>query len=245
MSALLRLAAWMLAIVLVALPIVAVLNGWIGSERWPMRSLVVTGAFEQVADADVREAVLPLVGRGFFAVDLGAVHRAVAVLPWVDSVQVRKRWPDRLEVSLTEHRAVARWGDQRMLAGSGQVFAAPANAEALPLPRFVAPDDRVSEIMAFHEAAQTRFARRGLAIAELQLSPRGSWRMVLADGLQIELGRDDAEARLERFVRLLPQIRDSEPRTLVRADLRYTNGFALSWQDPPAAPTPLKAQASS
>ena len=45
MNALLRIAAWTLAIVLVALPVVAVLNGWIAGERWPMRRLAVTGEF--------------------------------------------------------------------------------------------------------------------------------------------------------------------------------------------------------
>ena len=48
MNALLRIAAWTLAIVLVALPVVAVLNGWIAGERWPMRRLAVTGEFRQV-----------------------------------------------------------------------------------------------------------------------------------------------------------------------------------------------------
>ena len=43
MNALLRIAAWILAITLVTLPVVAVLNGWIAGSRWPMRHLVVTG----------------------------------------------------------------------------------------------------------------------------------------------------------------------------------------------------------
>ena len=78
MSALMRIAAWTLAIGLVALPLVAVLNGWIAGDRWPMRSLAVTGEFRQVDEAAVREAVLPMVQQGFFAVDLGRVRDAVS-----------------------------------------------------------------------------------------------------------------------------------------------------------------------
>ena len=37
MNALVRLAAWILAIGLVALPVIAVFNGWIAADRWPMR----------------------------------------------------------------------------------------------------------------------------------------------------------------------------------------------------------------
>ena len=36
MKAFFRLTAWTLAIALVVLPVAAVLNGWIGGERWPM-----------------------------------------------------------------------------------------------------------------------------------------------------------------------------------------------------------------
>ena len=61
MNALLRIAAWTLAIALVVAPVVAVLNGWIGGSRWPMRHLVVTGEFRQVSDLKVRNAVLPQV----------------------------------------------------------------------------------------------------------------------------------------------------------------------------------------
>ena len=48
MNALLRISAWLLALALVALPVVAVLNGWVGAERWPLSRLRVTGQFERV-----------------------------------------------------------------------------------------------------------------------------------------------------------------------------------------------------
>jgi hypothetical protein len=35
---------------------------------------------------------------------------------------------------------------------------------------------------------------------------------------------------LSRFARLLPQLLTQDARPLERADLRYTNGFALSWK---------------
>ena len=42
----LQVATWALAIALVALPVVAVVNGWIGAERWPRsrRSAAAAGA---------------------------------------------------------------------------------------------------------------------------------------------------------------------------------------------------------
>ena len=127
MNALLRIAAWMLAVALVALPVVAVLNGWIGAERWPMRRLVLTAEFHQVGEEQVRAAVAPHVGNGFFAVDLEQLRADLSALPWVRRVEVRKRWPDRLDVMIAEHRPLARWGTDRMLSENGDLFAAPSS----------------------------------------------------------------------------------------------------------------------
>jgi len=235
MNALLRILAWTLALVLVALPVVAVLSGWIAGDRWPMRSLAVTGEFRQVDQAQVREAVLPLVQQGFFAVDLGQVRDAVSRLDWVAQVEVRKRWPDRLEVSLAEHTPVARWSDGRMLSEDGKLFAAPAGAGA-GLPLFEGAQAQAGELMAFHSLARPLFLPLGLKVDTVTLSARGSWSLLLDDGTRIEAGRGDPQPRLARFARMLPKIRAADPRLLVRADLRYTNGFTLVWQDPSAPP---------
>jgi len=49
------------------------------------------------------------------------------------------------------------------------------------------------------------------------------------------LGRNDAQLRMERFAALLPNLlAQNTTRRLQRADLRYTNGFALTWAAPEA-----------
>jgi cell division protein FtsQ len=247
MNALVRIAAWLLAITLVTLPVVAVLNGWIAGSRWPMRHLVVTGEFRQVSDAEVRQVVLPYVQRGFFAVDLESMRTRLANLPWVEKVEVRKRWPDRLEVSLSEYRPLARWGKDRLLSENGEIF--PAPAVPLPsLPQFDAPDDRAADLIAFHNLARPLFLGIGRQVMAATLSARGSWSLLLSDGTEIDIGRGDPEARLERFARLMPRLLSVERRPLLRADLRYTNGFALTWGTAPApvdsAPIP-KVQANT
>ena len=110
MNALLRIVAWTLAVALVLAPVVALLNGWIASERWPLRTLRVQGSLHNVDEAQLRATVLPFARRGFFAVQLEDAQAAVAKLPWVERAEVRKQWPDILEVRVIEHRPFARWG---------------------------------------------------------------------------------------------------------------------------------------
>lgn len=229
MSALLRIVVWLLAVALVAAPIVALVQGWAGSERWPLRSLRIDGELQQVDAVQVQAAVLPHAQRGFFAVRLDDVQAAVARLPWVESVEVARQWPDVLEVHVTEHVPFARWGEDRLLSTHGRLF--PVGDAGVPahLPLLDGPDAAVSDVVALYNDASTRFGALGLVVESLRQDARGSWSLRLSGGTDVVIGSSEARLRLQRFVRILPQLLAARPQVLERADLRYTNGFALRW----------------
>lgn len=231
MSALLRTFVWTLALAVVALPVVAVLQGWIGAERWPLRTLRVSGELVHVEDRALREAVLPHARQGFFAMRLADAQAAVAALPWVESAEVRKRWPDVVEVHVVEHRPFARWGEDRLLSEQGRLFPAAGIEPPARLPRLDGPDSRVAEVVALYNESRALFTPIGYDVRELALDTRGSWSLTLSNGTAITVGSQQARPRLERFARLLPQLLQYRTERLERADLRYTNGFALAWGD--------------
>jgi len=239
MNALLRIVAWALALALVALPVVAVVNGWIGAERWPLRTLRVGGEMQRVDPQQLRTTVLPFAQRGFFAIRLADAQAAVAKLPWVERAEVRKRWPDVLEVRVIEHRPFAQWGKDRLLSEHGRLF--PIGAIQVPkgLPRFDAPEARVADVVALYNESRAMFAPSGYDVSTLSVDPRGSWSLTLSNGTQVVIGSSEARLRLTRFARLMPQLLAQKQSPLTRADLRYTNGFALSW--PAFAPKPASA----
>jgi len=247
MNAMLRLVGWLLALALVALPVVALLNGWIGAGHWPLTKLRATGEFERVDAALLRTTLMPYARRGFFAVRLADAQAAVAQLPWVETAVVRKRWPDVLEVRVVEHRPFARWGADRLLSEHGRLFPAHGIVAPKGLPQFAGPDSRVTEVVALYNESSTLFTLIGMDVQAVELDPRGSWTIGLGKGgagidTQVVVGRREARARLDRFVRLLPQLLTQRAQVLARADLRYTNGFALSWM-PIAAPAAASPQA--
>ena len=235
MNAFLRIAAWLLALALVALPVVAVVNGWIGAERWPLTRLRVQGDLQRVDPAQLRQTVLPYAKRGFFAVRLQDAQDAVEKLPWVERAEVRKRWPDVMEVSIVEHRPFARWGADRLLSEHGKLFPLPPDLAVEKLPQLDGPDSQAQEVVALYNESRRLFAPLGLDVQRLAMDRRGSWSLVLGNGVEVVIGRADARPRLGRFARLLPQLLNRNPQPLRRADLRYTNGFALSWAQGPGA----------
>jgi len=234
-SALLRILAWLLAVALVALPVVAVLNGWAGAERWPLSRLRVTGEFERVQAEQLQQAVAPYAASGYFAVDLEAAQRAVEQLPWVERARLRKQWPDALEIQVEEHQPYAFWDQDKLLSVRGKVFPLPPDLAGERLPRLGGPEARSAEVVEMYEHARELFAPLGYGVERLAMDARGSWSLVLDNGLEVVVGRDDARARLQRFARVLPQLQARQARPVARADLRYTNGFTLAWGDPAAA----------
>jgi cell division protein FtsQ len=196
------------------------------SALFPVRQIEVTTALKQTSREDIERAAQARIEGNFFAVSPDAVRLGLEKLPWVRRASVRRVWPDRLEVELEEHVALARWGDEGLVNTYGERFQG-ASDPALPL--FVGP--AASE----HEMA-LRYARFAALLAPLAaplervvLTQRYAWQLRLAGGLDIMLGRDGdlAEQRLQRFITVYDATLKTIPRRHQYVDLRYPNGFAL------------------
>lgn len=237
-----KLLAWGIALTLVALPLVGVLNGWFASDRWPVTRISVRAEFDHVSAEQIRAAAQPLLGDGFFAIRLDAIRDAVARLPWVEHVEARKRWPDTLDLVIREQQPYARWGEERLINRQGHIFSVAGNSALQGLPRLAGPDDRLADVLQFYADCLKEFSGSGLAIDAIALSSRGGWKIELASGAVIEVGRADAPQRLHRFLDIWPRLASARKTAPVYVDLRYENGFAVRWQDPAAAAPGAKAQ---
>jgi len=77
------------------------------------------------------------------------------------------------------------------------------------------------------------FEAMDMGIDLLELTPRGSWRLLTESGALLELGRGDeleVGARLKVFFKTLSQITaryGRAPTALAGADLRHKDGYAL------------------
>lgn len=232
MKGTIRLAAWCLAIALVALPVVGLLRGWFAADRWPVTQLTVQAEFKHVSAEEIRAAVLPRLGKGFFALDLDAVQKAVAALPWVESVEARKHWPDTLQLRVYERQPFARWNDKQLISRQGRVFDVPDAGDLVALPDLQGPDARLAEVVSFYAEASKAFAGAHLRINGVALTERGSWSVTTSGGARIVIGdREQAGRRLHRFLEVYPQLIAGHADGFVYADLRYTNGFAVRWPD--------------
>ena len=198
------------------------------SPLFPVREMQLTGAPAHTTRAQIESVVQGRVAGNFFAVDLDEVRAALEALPWVRRAHVRRVWPDRLEVALEEHEALARWAESGLVNVQGERFAGTTDA-ALPL--FAGPAGSEGEVARRYQRFREILAPLQAMPERLMVSPRHAWVLRLDDGLTIALGRDAAndpvEARLRRLVAAYPQTLGRLARKAEHVDLRYPNGFAL------------------
>ncbi len=199
--------------------------------QFPLRTVRIETPLKHVAQSQIRETVSPHVAGGFLGVDVDAVRDGLEALPWVRSASVRRLWPDKLVVRVTEQQALARWGADALLNMSGEAFWPQRNASWERLPLLRGPRDSHRVVAEQYVAMQRVLEPLGLTITHMTLNERRALSMRLANGLRLGLGRHDTELRLQRFVRVFPQVLKPKLEAIDSVDLRYTNGFAVRWRN--------------
>ncbi len=230
-AARLKRAAWWLAGGMVIALCVAGLLQLTDPRTLPIRRVTVEGSLQHLTREALAAAVAPYARGGFFTVDLDAVAAAARGLPWVDQASVRRLWPDGLRLTVIEQVPVARW-DQRMLINArGELFTPPVTSWPGGLAMLAGPPGLERRVLSEQSALRQLLAAHRLRLQSLSVDARGAWRGRLSNGLILELGRLDIHARLQRWLRWHAHTPVPQPgMTAVRVDLRYSNGFAVRWQ---------------
>jgi len=204
------------------------------SPAFPLRTLLVVGEIRHVSRSDIVNALQGRVTAGFFNVDLESIRARLENIPWVRRADLRRGWPDRLEVRIEEHVAIARWQarEPRLVNTHGELFAGRVKAA---LPVFSGPAGSETEIALLYTSFRELLAPLELEPTRVSLSARLAWQVGLSNGLTVQLGRDTDKDRVKdrfaKFVAAYPQTVRMLPRDPDYIDLRYPNGFALRIPD--------------
>lgn len=230
-------AAGLLAVVAVLLMLGGGLHWLLQHPIFNIQSITVQGEVSRNNAVTLRANVMPQLNGNFFTIDLKRARDAFEAVPWVRGAVVHRDFPNKLKAVLLEHEPMALWGDEgssKMVNQQSQVFE--ANVEEVDvdaLPRLKGPDDQSVLVVRMFRDLVPIFGAVDMRIEQLELTPRGSWRVLTDGGAQLELGRGtEAEvvAQLKIFFRTLSQITARYGRTpsaLAGADLRHKDGYAV------------------
>ena len=210
---------------------------------FPLQSVRLSAIPQKVMATEVLQVVRSEVKGNFFTVDIERLRRSLEKLPWVRQVSIRREFPNQLVVKLEEHQALAHWNDNTSVNQQGEVFVATSQQD---LPRFIGPEGTSVEVAQQYAKFSRELEPLGLQVKQISLSPRHAWQVKLSNEMVLELGREEIQQRLARFVMVYPYslaamqggvtgsnsapeiTRQGEKFMHVRyVDLRYHNGFSV------------------
>jgi cell division protein FtsQ len=199
--------------------------------RLPLRVIQINGEFLRLDRADVQAMVEDTIDGGFFSCDMPTLRGAILAMPWVAEVSIRRVWPDRLEMTVTEEIPLARWGDDALINTGARVFQPGSLDGHAELIRLRGPAGSEQRVVAFYQALRTAMRERGMPLSEIELDDRRHWWLRFADGLVVSLGSEQVEHRLAQFFRVYPSLTGQPERRPQRIDMRYAHGFAVRWKE--------------
>ena len=141
------------------------------------KRIEVRGDLQHVTAASVRAAIAGRLKGNYFTIRLDEARRLLETVPWVAQASVRRIWPNRLQVTLREHRALGAWNDGRLLSDRGELFVANvAEAEIFgPLPTFSGPDALARDVATRYYDFAAQLAALSLSVDGIDVSDRRSW----------------------------------------------------------------------
>ena len=194
---------------------------------------------EHIQVPAIKAKVISQLSGNFFSIKLGDAREAFEEIPWVRSASVRRVWPNQLHVSIEEQEPVGVWFSStgpELVNKYGELFTVNL-AEAgdkKDLVSFQGPPNSNKEVLELFQKLNEWFKPLGNQVVALTLSPRYSWTAKLDNGMVFELGRDlnpvdhqQMQERLNRFLKMWPEVQKRTTRSVEYVDLRYNNGFAL------------------
>lgn len=205
----------------------------------PVRTIEVEGQMHHHSSQMLRKTIGEHLRGGILTTDLQEIKAASEDLAWVRRATVRRIWPDRLRVTVEEYRPIARWNRDGLVTTEGVVFRPGAQTIPAGLPLLEGDDQRAPEVAKRYLRWRDDLSLIGHLIQTLGVDARGAWHLELVNGATLHLGTESVEKRLARFIASAAQLEAAGQPLVV--DLRYSNGFAVTWAAPPA----LKERASA
>jgi cell division protein FtsQ len=163
-------------------------------------------------------------------VDIASLRETALDEPWVHGITIKRDWPPALEVVIDEQIPVARWGKKGLLNHQGDIFLPDTAEEYLDLPVLNGPATQAQHLMAQYHDLSRLLQGANVKMIGLSMEARGAWSLVLDNGIEVIVGREQLRERLQRFLHVYQKQLASRAAEIEKVDIRYTNGVAVKWR---------------
>lgn len=170
------------------------------------------------------DVIEPLINNKYL-LNLGHIKSKLKNSPWVDDVETQRIFWNRIKVSIREHDIAMRWGSEGYISSKGILFKPNLTINS------DAPIGVFSEINTKDSYFDFIKYQSILEPVKISIFKRTSIdELTLENNIKVILGHQKQNERLELFVKSFDKLKKHEKiRTRGIFDMRYPNGFALSY----------------
>jgi cell division protein FtsQ len=163
--------------------------------------------------------------------DVAQARARLEAIPWIAEATVRKLYPDRLQITITEREAFALWqrqGKVAVIAADGTVLAAAVEPRLATLP-FVVGNGAAGKARGFLAVLDQYPAIRDSVRASILVGER-RWNLRLKNGIDVRLPDSNIERALETLTRF-DREKNLLSRDIVAIDLRLPDRVTVRLSD--------------
>ena len=203
-----------------------------GANAMGMRIATVSlSGQRQVSREDIFTAVGVTDHSSLLFLDVADARAKLEAIPWIAEATVRKLYPDRLQITVTEREAFALWqmqGKVTAIAADGTVLSDKIEPRLTTLP-FVVGKGAAAKARDFLAVLDKFPTIRDQVRASVYVAER-RWNLRLKNGIDVRLPESDVEGALATLTKL-----DAEKKLLTRditaVDLRLADRLSVRLSD--------------
>ena len=216
---------------LIMVALVVIVGIWASKkiEDVSIKTIEIQSVLNHVGKSDVRTIAENYMHDGFFTVDLGSFENQLNDIPWVYRANIKREWPSKLVIQITEQEPYFRWGDDHLVNKYGEVFYAKKAQQYASLPLLIGIEGRERHLIDLYYKYSARFKQVGTDIMKLKEDARYEKEITLVDGISINVGREHVDKQIERCLYSFAMFTKAEREAIASIDLRHSNGFAIRW----------------
>ncbi len=218
-----------------ALTICTIVIVWNAIEHAPKVSVVIDS--DNLNSAQLKQlnkAIDKQPSGSFFSTDLQGLKDNITALSWVDRVSITRDWHKGIRVQALARQPIARFGSEHLLDAQGKVYA-PADDDVLTAYDLVSlqgEEKQAEVIMNQMQQVNEWFAPLGLFVEDMILTPRMTWLIKFNSDLRVLVDGENTSQKLLNLSNILQDQLADKKDDIDSIDLRYKNGFAISWKTP-------------
>lgn len=221
---------------LIVFSLLALVGAWYGWQLFdsrdaiskPIRYVKIEGAFQYTDKDKLKQVLTPEMKKGFYHADMENIHRLISGLPLVEKVDVKRVWPDAVHIKIVEQKPIVRWGTNALLNKQGDILI-PDNIDAFKnLPLITGPEGQEKKLLEIMKGVYIVLRDKSMQLAEFHVNERRAWRIKLASGLEMHLGRKAPLENMQRFLQTMDLLGDEQIAMMASVDTRYPNGYAVT-----------------